>query len=155
MSTHGGCSCGQVRYELVSPVLFTHTCHCMDCQNTTGSAFLINMFADQRDLRVTGDTAPIALPTASGAGRDVHACTNCGTQLWTCYHVAPPNIILLRGGTLDDTSAVQPAAHIFIGTKQPWLTLPPGDPTFEGMYDFEAVWPAESLERLKNIAADS
>jgi len=155
MNTQGGCSCGQARYELSSPILFTHACHCLDCQNTTGSAFLINMFVDQRDMRVTGDTSPTSLPTASGAGRDVHACTVCGTPLWTCYNVAPPNIALLRAGTLDDTTAVSPAAHIYIGSKQPWFALPAGVPAFEAMYDFEAVWPAESLKRLANITAGS
>jgi hypothetical protein len=155
MSAQGGCSCGQVRYELASPALFTHACHCLDCQSTTGSAFLINMLVDQRDLRVTGDTAPTSLPTASGAGRDVHACATCGTQLWTRYHVAPANIFHLRAGTLDDTSAIRPAAHVFIRTKQTWLTLPAGAPTFETMYDRNAVWPAESLERFAKIVADS
>ena len=106
MSTQGGCSCGQVRYELVSPALFIHACHCMDCQNTTGSAFLINMIVAQRDLRVTGDAAPTSLPTASGAGRDVYACATCGSQLWTRYHRAPANIVGLRAGTLDNTGAI-------------------------------------------------
>jgi hypothetical protein len=127
----------------------------MDCQNTTGSAFLINMLVDQRDLHVTGDVAGTSLSTASGAGRDVYACAACGTQLWTRYQVAPANFIVLRAGTLDDTSAIRPAAHIFTRTKQPWLTLPAGVPTFEAMYDRNVVWPAKSLERLAKIVADS
>ena len=28
----GGCSCGQVRYQLTQDPLFTHACHCTDCQ---------------------------------------------------------------------------------------------------------------------------
>ena len=38
----GGCSCGAVRYRLTSRPMFTHCCHCLDCQNQTGSAFAIN-----------------------------------------------------------------------------------------------------------------
>lgn len=154
MKTQGGCSCGQVRYELLNPALFIHACHCMDCQNTTGSAFLIYLVIDQRDFRVTGNVAHTSLPTGSGAGRDVYACAACGTQLWTRYLKAPANIVSLRAGTLDDTSEIRPAAHIYTSTMQPWLNLPTGVPAFEAMYDLNAVWPAESLERLQNIMAD-
>ena len=38
----GKCSCGQVSYELSEAPLFTHACHCVDCQCSTGSAFVIH-----------------------------------------------------------------------------------------------------------------
>ena len=38
----GGCACGAVRYRLVSPPMFVHCCHCLDCQRQTGSAFVLN-----------------------------------------------------------------------------------------------------------------
>ncbi len=34
----GGCACGAVRYRLTSDPLFTHCCHCLNCQRQTGSA---------------------------------------------------------------------------------------------------------------------
>lgn len=153
MSIRGRCGCGEVRYELSSPALFTHACHCLDCQNTTGSAFLINMFVDQRDIQTTGQLMSKALPTASGAGRDVFGCRKCSTLLWTRYHMAPANIVPLRAGTLDDTSTVEPAAHIFTRTKQSWLILPTDVPAFEAMYDRSKTWSAASLARLEGIVA--
>jgi hypothetical protein len=155
MSAQGGCGCRKARYEVSSRELFVHACHCLDCQNTTGSAFLINMFVDRRDLRTTGEIVAKSLSTASDAGRDVYACAECGTQLWTRYHIAPQNIIHLRAGTLDDTGEIQPAAHIFTRTKQPWLILPSNVPSFEFNYDRNEVWPAESLDRLTNIVAEN
>ena len=38
----GGCSCGAVRFRLTSRPMFTHCCHCLDCQRQTGSAFVLN-----------------------------------------------------------------------------------------------------------------
>ena len=38
----GGCSCGAVRFKLTSRPMFTHCCHCLDCQKQTGGAFAIN-----------------------------------------------------------------------------------------------------------------
>src|SRR4029450_1325879 len=48
----GGCSCGAVRYRLASDPLFTHCCHCLNCQRQTGSAFVINLLieADRVEL---------------------------------------------------------------------------------------------------------
>ena len=57
----------------------------------------------------------------------------------------------LRAGTLDDTSQVLPAAHIFTRTKQPWFVLPDGVPAFEAMYAFDEIWPADSLKRRAAI----
>jgi len=48
----GGCACGAVRYRLTSDPLFTHCCHCLNCQRQTGSAFVINLLieADRVEL---------------------------------------------------------------------------------------------------------
>ena len=154
MHIRGGCRCGKARYEVPSPPLFIHTCHCMDCQNATGSAFIINIFVDGRDLQTSGDLSVTELPTGSGAGRDMYACAVCGTQLWTTYRRASymPGI---RAGTLDDTSTVCPGAHIFTKDKQPWVILPTDAPAFEVNYDRHDVWPSESLKRFEEISGTS
>ena len=48
----GGCACGEVRYRLKSEALFTHCCHCLNCQRQTGSAFVTNLLieADRVEL---------------------------------------------------------------------------------------------------------
>jgi hypothetical protein len=55
----------------------------------------------------------------------------------------------VRGGTLDDPSAVAPDVHIYTRSKLPWVTLPGSVPTFEAYYDPKELWPAPSLERRK------
>ena len=42
----GGCSCDQIRYELLAEPMFTHCCHCHLCQQITGSAFITNTFIE-------------------------------------------------------------------------------------------------------------
>lgn len=46
VSREGGCACGAVRYRLASEPLFTHCCHCLNCQRQTGSAFVINLLIE-------------------------------------------------------------------------------------------------------------
>jgi len=43
----GGCPCGAVRYEIGAFPLLLYAYHCTDCQRETGSAFAMNMPAQQ------------------------------------------------------------------------------------------------------------
>jgi hypothetical protein len=41
-------------------------------------------------------------------------------------------MIRVRAGTLDDTSWLRPARHIWARSKQPWVTFANGDGIFDG-----------------------
>jgi hypothetical protein len=43
----------------------------------------------------------------------------------------------VRAGTLDDTSWLQPTAHFWTRSKQPWIVLPEGDSVFETQPDLD------------------
>jgi hypothetical protein len=62
-----------------------------------------------------------------------------------------PEVRFVRGGTLDQPSAVAPDVHIFTRSKLPWIELPDTVPAFEVYYDSKALWPAASLERLEAV----
>ena len=49
----GRCVCEDLRYELNGPPLFTHTCHCLDCQRKTGTAFAMTTIVLRDDLVIT------------------------------------------------------------------------------------------------------
>lgn len=53
----------------------------------------------------------------------------------------------VRVGTLDEPARFPPLAHIFVRSKQPWLTLADGAPQFAGYYDEATTWPKASLAR--------
>ena len=57
----------------------------------------------------------------------------------------------VRAGTLDDPVGVSPDVHIFTRSKLPWVVLPEGVPSFEVYYDMDALWPAESLGRVRSL----
>jgi hypothetical protein len=147
----GGCSCGSVRYRLTSEPLFVHCCHCLNCQRQTGSAFVINLLIETDRLELlTGDPVPVDVPRDDGVQR-VWRCPNCQAALFSQY--TRPDVRFVRGGTLDDPSAVSPDVHIFTRSKLPWVTLPESVPAFEVYYDTRALWPAASLERLDALSA--
>jgi hypothetical protein len=153
MTLTGGCACGSVRYQIKDEPMFTHACHCLDCQRTTGSAFVIHTVVARDDFAVEGDTRTATLPTGSGAGCDLTFCSECGTYITVRYRYHPVPVIAVRSGTLDDTGKVTPQAHIFTRSKQSWLSLPEDAPAFEEAYDRTQVWPADSVARYEGLAA--
>jgi hypothetical protein len=150
----GGCACGEVRYRLTTDPLFTHCCHCLNCQRQTGSAFVINLLieADRVEL-VSGEPQPVDVPRDDGSSQTIFRCPTCQVAVFSRY--GRPEARFVRGGTLDEPSSITPDVHIFTRSKLPWITLPESVPAFEVYYDRHALWPAASLERLEAIKPPS
>jgi hypothetical protein len=148
----GGCSCGAVRYRLASDPLFIHCCHCLNCQRQTGSAFVINLLieADRVEL-LAAEPQPIDAPRDDGSMQRIFRCPTCQVAVFSEYTY--PEVWFVRGGTLDEPSAVAPDVHIFTKSKLPWVTLPDSVPAVDVFYDMQALWPATSLERVDAIRA--
>ena len=148
----GGCSCGAVRYRLTSDPLFTHCCHCLNCQRQTGSAFVINLLIETDGLELlAGDPQPVAVPRDDGSEQQIFRCPTCQVAVFSQY--GHPGVRFVRGGTLDEPSSIEPDVHIFTRSKLPWITLPESTPAFDVYYDTKALWPTASLERLEVIMA--
>jgi hypothetical protein len=49
-------------------------------------------------------------------------CPDCGSRV---YHQgsASPDILTIKGGSLDDASGLRPAGHIWVSRKQPWVMI--------------------------------
>lgn len=151
----GGCACGASRYRVTEKPLIVHACHCRDCQRHTGSAFVINLWIERKF--VEADYAALKtyrLTAGTGQPHDIYYCPNCGVRLWSHYHAAPGDTLLLRAGTLDDPAAITPDVHIFTRSKLPWVVLPPGARAFETMYKLADVWSDESRARLRVSIAE-
>src|SRR5438552_564155 len=154
MSTtrEGGCSCGEIRYQLTDDPLFTHCCHCLNCQRQTGSAFVINLLieADRVQL-LAGEPQPVDVPRDDGSAQRIYRCRTCQVAVFSEY--TWPELRFVRGGTLDEPSSVSPDVHIFTKSKLPWVELPDSVPACEIYYDRETLWPAASKERVEAVIA--
>ncbi|HEY6031870.1 MAG TPA: GFA family protein, partial [Gaiellaceae bacterium] len=130
----GGCSCGAIRYRLASEPLFTHCCHCLNCQRQTGSAFVVNLLieADRVEL-LAGAPRPVDVPRDDGSAQRIFRCPSCQVAVYSQY--GRPDVLFVRAGTLDDPSQVAPDVHIYTRSKLDWVALPPSVPSFEAYYD--------------------
>src|SRR6185437_15791837 len=95
-----GCACGVIRYKLTNAPMIVHACHCRDCQRLTGSAFVLNMLVERKFVEVHGPD-PVASRLIAGSSKphDLFSCGSCSTHLWSKYHAAPGDTLLVRAGT--------------------------------------------------------
>ena len=130
--------------------MFVHCCHCLNCQRQTGSAFVINLLIEADRVKLlSGEPKPVDVPRDDGSTQRIYRCPACQVAVFSEY--GRPAVRFVRGGTLDDPSTVEPDVHIFTRSKVPWVLLPDSTPAFDVYYDTKALWPAESLERLRAI----
>ncbi len=149
----GGCTCGAVRYRLLSRPLFVHCCHCRWCQRESGASFALNaMIESDRVELIRGAPEMVATPSNSGKGQNIARCPHCRIALWSHYAGAGERIKFVRVGTLDRPDLLPPDIHIFTASKQPWLVLPDSVPAVAEYYDREQFWPSESLARRRALS---
>lgn len=136
----GGCLCGGVRYTLREGMRFRpYACHCTDCQTRTGSAFSEHMLFALADFAITGELDTGTTTQPSGAISTITGCAICKARIYA-ENSTRPGFASLRCGTLDRSAEIVPAAHLWVGSKQPWLVLPEGVPALTEQPQNQAEW---------------
>jgi len=127
----GGCACGAVRYRVVGKPLFSTVCHCRFCQRRLASAFaIIASFDAQAVTFLQGQTSECEHRSdESGRWLRMRFCPACGT---TVAHTAElrPGLISIAAGTFDKTDWFAIDRHIWVQSKQPWVSIPAGVASF-------------------------
>ena len=80
---------------------------------------------------MTGEPTPyIDSDTLSGRSVKRYFCGKCGSPIYSelCDQ---PDIVILKTGTMDDTSAFSPMFHAWCSTRQNWVDLAEGVPQRE------------------------
>jgi hypothetical protein len=106
-----------VRYEVADQFAYALNCHCSNCRRTTGSAFkpFAGISHDKFTIVRGGDNLLIH---GDEAAHDAH-CARCGSLLYSVVRAGA--FVHVAIGTLIDDLSIRPAAHIFVGSKAPWL----------------------------------
>jgi len=148
MTRTGGCICGAVRYKLLDDPLFVHVCHCTECQRDSGGAFQVTALMLAKDFQLTGQECTYSYVTRkSGNNYKQYRCEVCCCTL-AGINTSQATVMVVRPGTIDDTSDVRPGAHIWTREKQSWFAIPDDVPSFEEEYDYTQLWPKTSLDRI-------
>jgi hypothetical protein len=112
----GSCLCGAVRYRVDDEFRYSLICHCSLCRRATGSAFKPFAGIEREKLElIAGHEA--AMRYGGEQTYDLH-CGRCGSLLFS--DIGPGPYVHVTLGTLLDSPAIRPSAHIFVASKAPW-----------------------------------
>jgi hypothetical protein len=118
----GGCQCGELRYTISQPPLMVYNCHCTNCQKIGGGAFSTPLTVMEASFAFAAGTPRTYEWTSDAGNRRVGwFCGTCGSRI-AHGQVPSSGVLSVRGGTLDDTSWVEPVGDIWTRSAQPWVT---------------------------------
>lgn len=125
-SLSGGCLCGAVSYRVADRFAYALNCHCSQCRRATGAAFKPFAGIPAGELRITRGEDVLAA-FGDDSGKDIR-CGTCGSLLYSIVRDGAWAHVTL--GSLADTPAIRPTAHIFVGSKAPWFEITDDLPQF-------------------------
>ena len=129
----GGCACGAIRYECAGAPRYMGNCHCTDCQQAAGGAYLPAVMVKENEFSLrSGEPIWFERPSDRGHPMRRAFCPACGSPLFL-VNGANTAVRVLYAGSLDDPSWYRPSREIYVASAQPWCLLHPDLPHDEGM----------------------
>jgi hypothetical protein len=119
------CSCGQLRLIVDGDPIRVTICHCLACQQRTGSAFSLNARFDAGAVRVEGRHSEYVRLSDEGEERWSRFCPECGS---TVYFGNPydPDMVAVPVGCFADPSFPAPAFSVWEERRHGWVVVPDG-----------------------------
>ena len=103
--THdGGCRCGQLRFRMTPPALFTAACHCRGCQRMSGGPYSLTVAVPVDQFEVTRGEPVIG--GLHGADIAHFHCAHCLS--WVFTRPTGMDFVNIRTPMLDDPSGFTP-----------------------------------------------
>jgi hypothetical protein len=124
MVTHeAACSCGQLRLTANGDPVRVSICHCLACQQRTGSAFGVQARFLAKEVQVSGTFAEYTRSSDHGDKRTFRFCPDCGATVYYTLDGAEDRIAVPVGAFADPTFPA-PTRSVHESRRHPWLSLP-------------------------------
>jgi hypothetical protein len=127
-SRTASCSCGQLGIRVDAEPRGVGICHCLACQQRTGSVFAaLASFA--APFEVFGTATEYVRVGDHGARFIFRFCPTCGT---TVFHTEEGHdeSVGVAVGAFADPAFPAPRVSIYDSRRHPWVRLPAGTRTF-------------------------
>ena len=130
MNLRGRCLCGTVSYEFDGDPICVFLCHCHDCQQSSGSLVHFGLMVPESGFTRRGELR--GYESKGDLGRRVtrEFCPNCGSGINNRLELAP-GAVVIKAGTLDDPSVIQPTFEVYSESKAPFMTSADGIQSFD------------------------
>jgi hypothetical protein len=128
-SRMASCSCGQLRVQVEGEPRGVGICHCLACQQRTGSVFA-TMASFAAPFEVFGAATEYVRTGDEGAKFIFRFCPTCGS---TVFHSEEGrnDTVSVAVGAFADPGFPAPRISIYDSRRHPWVRLPPGTKSFD------------------------
>jgi hypothetical protein len=130
----GGCLCGAVQYVVRGRLRDILVCHCHECRRWSGRAWAATA-AESADLTIDGEVTWRRSPDSEWRAKRGN-CARCGSSLF--WQAAGGPRVAIGAGSLDDTSGLRVAAHIWVEQASEWERPSEDVPTYPRGYPADA-----------------
>lgn len=131
----GSCLCGEIRFEIDGKIGHAGQCHCSKCRKVSGTDGNAVFYASAAGFRwLAGEDLIERFAVPDGRGWTSHFCRRCGSP--APLNDASGKFFFVPAGLLDDDPGFRGyAAHIFVGSKAPWVCISDSAPQYEAGFD--------------------
>lgn len=129
VSRTASCCCGQLRIEVEGEPRAVGLCHCLACQQRTGSVFAA-LAAFKPPFKVFGTATEYIRTGDQGAQFRFRFCPVCGTNLFHTEEGVEGSVSVAVGG-FADPGFPAPQVSVYDSRRHAWVRLPPGTTVFE------------------------
>ncbi|MEW5848053.1 MAG: GFA family protein [Myxococcota bacterium] len=124
MTRRATCCCGQLRLTCEGEPVRVSMCHCLACQQRTGSTYGVQArFPDEQVTQVEGRVAQYKRVADSGNEVTFHFCPTCGsTVFWKLG--ALPGFTVVAVGAFADPKFPAPRVSVYEARRHAWVGMP-------------------------------
>ena len=116
------CRCGALRAVCRGEPVRVSVCHCLACQQRTGSAFSAQARFPEADVTITGASSTWERRGDSGGLASYSFCPTCGSTV--AYRVeAFPGLVAIPLGAFADPTFPAPRFSVYEERRHAWVAV--------------------------------
>lgn len=115
------CRCGSLSAICSGPPIQTSVCHCLACQQQSGSAFATQVQFKAANVRIDGPSREWVRTADSGRHVTYRFCPECGSNI--AYQTeAEPSLLSIPLGAFEDPYFAKPDVSFDERRRHEWAT---------------------------------
>jgi hypothetical protein len=119
---HASCRCGNLRAAAIGEPVRISVCHCLECQQRTGSAFSAQARWPGENVTITGEATRWSYKGESGGTGIFRFCPTCGATI--AYTIdAMPGLVAIPLGAFADPGFPAPRLSVWEERKHSWVAV--------------------------------
>jgi hypothetical protein len=117
------CSCGQLSITCQGEPVRISICHCLACQQRTGSVFAAQARFERQKVTIEGRATEFVRTGDSGGHATFRFCPECGsTVYWELGGL--PGFVAVAVGAFADPGFPPPKVAVYEARRHPWVVMP-------------------------------